>query len=149
MSIQCNITVERSTASMHIRSQESERQTMTSTKRAGAYVRVSSEEQVEGYSLAAQERAIAAYCEAHDFELVIHYRDEGKSARSDDLSKRPDFRQMLADAEAGRFDLLIVPNLDRFARNRRVAFDAYERLGRAGVGFISVSENIDYSSAQG
>src|SRR4029453_8323816 len=33
--------------------------------------------------------------------------------------------------------------------NRRVAFDAYERLGRAGVGFISISENLEYSSAPG
>ena len=64
-------------------------------KRAALYVRVSSEEQVEGYSLPAQERAIGAYCAFHGFEITAHYRDEGKSARSDDLDKRPAFKRML------------------------------------------------------
>ncbi len=52
------------------------------TKRAALYVRVSSEEQVEGYSLSAQERAIEAYCRDHGYEIVARYRDEGKSART-------------------------------------------------------------------
>ena len=38
--------------------------------RAAVYHRVSSEEQVEGYSLDAQQRATAAYCAAHGWELV-------------------------------------------------------------------------------
>ena len=33
--------------------------------RAGLYARVSSEEQVDGYSLDAQERAAAAFCGPH------------------------------------------------------------------------------------
>jgi hypothetical protein len=72
--------------------------------RAALYERVSSEEQVEGYSLDAQDRAGRLYCETHDLEVVHVYRDEGRSARTDDLSKRPAFRQMLYDAEAGLFD---------------------------------------------
>ena len=77
------------------------------------------------------------------------YRDEGRSARTDDLAKRPAFQQMLADAEAGLIDVIIVHKLDRFARNRRVAFEAFERLGKAGVGFVSISEQMDYSSPSG
>src|SRR5215207_61412 len=119
------------------------------TVRAAIYERVSSEEQVEGYSLDAQDRAGQLYCEAHGFEVVQVYRDEGRSARTDDLAKRPAFQQMLADAGAGLFDVVVVHKLDRFARNRRVAFEAFERLGKAHVGFVSVSEQIDYSSPQG
>jgi DNA invertase Pin-like site-specific DNA recombinase len=121
----------------------------TRQKRAATYLRVSSEEQVEGYSLSAQERAIAAYCNQHGYEIVAQYRDDGKSARSDDLSKRPDFARMLSDAEAGRFDVVICHKNDRFARNRRVAFYAFHRLGSAGVGFISIAENMDYSTPAG
>jgi DNA invertase Pin-like site-specific DNA recombinase len=110
---------------------------------------VSSEEQVEGYSLSAQERAIAAYCAAHGYEVVACYRDEGKSARSDDVAKRAGFGQLMADAEARRFEVVIVHKLDRFARNRRVAFDAFHRLGSAGVGFVSIAENMDYSTPAG
>src|SRR5829696_1433909 len=119
------------------------------TVRAALYERVSSEEQVEGYSLDAQDRAGQLYCEAHGFEVVQVYRDEGRSARTDDLAKRPAFQQMLTDAGVGLFDVVVVHKLDRFARNRRVAFEAFERLGKAHVGFVSISEQIDYSSPSG
>lgn len=118
-------------------------------KRAALYVRVSSEEQVEGYSLPAQRRAIEEYCRSHGYAIVQRYADEGKSGRSDDLAKRPAFKQMLDDADAGRFDVVIVHKNDRFARNRRVAFDAFHRLGSAGVGFVSIVENMDYSTPAG
>ncbi len=44
-------------------------------QRAAVYVRVSSEEQVEGYSLDAQVRSATMYCEAHDWEIAREYRD--------------------------------------------------------------------------
>src|SRR5688572_7204316 len=90
--------------------------------RAALYERVSSEEQIEGYSLDAQDRAGRHYCESQGWAVAEVYRDEGRSARTDDLAKRPAFRQMLADVEAGLIDVVIVHKLDRFARNRRVAF---------------------------
>lgn len=55
----------------------------------------------------------------------------------------------MADAEARRFDVVIVHKLDRFARNRWVAFDAFHQLGGAGVGFVSIAENMDYSTPAG
>src|SRR5215204_348832 len=119
------------------------------TKRAAVYLRVSSEEQIAGYSLSAQERAAEALVHQHGWEIVARYSDEGKSARSDDVTKRPGFRQLIADAETRRFDVVIVHKLDRFARNRRVAFDAFHRLGSAGVGFVSIAENMDYSTPSG
>ena len=120
----------------------------TAAKRAGVYVRVSSDELVDGYSLAAQERAAEAYCAQHGWEPVV-YREEGRSARTDDEAKRPVFAQLLKDAEVRAIDVVIVHKLDRFARNRRVAFDAFERLGKAGVGFVSLAEQMDYASPAG
>ena len=66
---------------------------MSQTKRAAVYIRVSSDEQIEGYSLAAQERAAEAFCAQHGWTTVT-YRDEGASARVDDISKRPAFNQL-------------------------------------------------------
>ena len=43
----------------------------------------------------------------------------------------------------------MVHKLDRFSRNRRVAFEAFERLAKAGTGFVSLSEQMDYSSPAG
>ena len=121
----------------------------TGERRAALYVRVSSEEQVEGYSLAAQERAIRAYCDFHGFAVVAEYRDEGRSARTDDLGKRPAFKRMLDDAEAGAFDAVIVHKLDRFARTLRVTLETLDLLERAGVGFVSVNENMDFATPMG
>src|SRR5215211_1843367 len=118
-------------------------------RRAALYYRVSSEEQVEGYSLDAQSRAAALYAEANGWTLVGDYPEEGKSAWTDDLAKRPMFSKMLADAEAGAFDVVIVHKLDRFARNLRVTLETLQRLERAGVGFVSISEQMDFSTPIG
>jgi site-specific DNA recombinase len=117
--------------------------------RAALYIRVSSEEQVEGYSLDAQERAGRLYGDAHGWTVVQVYRDEGKSARTDDLAKRPAFQHLLADAEAGRIDVVIVHKLDRFSRNLRVTLETLERLQRWNVGFVSITEQMDFTTPIG
>jgi site-specific DNA recombinase len=123
--------------------------TTTRTIRAALYERVSTEEQVEGYSLDAQDRAGRLYCDAHNWEVVQVYRDEGRSARTDDLAKRPEFQRLLADGEANLIDVIVVHKLDRFARSLRVTLETLERLDRAGVGFVSISEQMDFTSAIG
>lgn len=117
--------------------------------RAALYFRVSTEEQVEGYSLDAQSRAGRLYCEAHGWDVVAEYRDEGKSARTDDLQRRPAFSRMLDDAEAGRFDVIVVHKLDRFARNLRVTLETLDRLDKHGVAFVSISEQMDFTTPIG
>jgi DNA invertase Pin-like site-specific DNA recombinase len=117
--------------------------------RVAVYVRVSSEEQLEGYSLDAQLRAIRAYCAERGWEIVVEYVEEGKSARNEDLSRRPRFKAMLDAADARQVDAIVVHKLDRFARNLLVLLTSLNRLGRADVSFVSVSEQIDYSTPQG
>ncbi len=117
--------------------------------RAAVYHRVSSEEQVEGYSLDAQQRATTAYCAAHGWELIREYRDEGKSAWSDDLAKRPAFLQLIADAEAGLVDVVVVHKLDRFSRNLLTTLETLQRLEAAGVGFVSIAESMDFTTPIG
>ena len=56
---------------------------------------------------------------------------------------------MLEDAEAGHFDVLVVHKLDRFARNLRVTLEALDRLDKAGLAFVSISENMDFSTPIG
>src|SRR5688500_7116071 len=109
------------------------------TKRAVGYFRVSSEEQVEGYSISAQERAYRQYCKAQGYTSVGEYRDEGKSARTDHIKRRPDFARMLQDAQEGLFDVIVVHKMDRFSRSMRVAVQAFEQLGKCNVGLVSVS----------
>ena len=119
------------------------------TQRAVGYIRVSDSSQVEGHSLDAQRLEIVRYCERQGYELVEVYADEGVSAYTDQLSKRPAFSRMLDDAESSRFDVLVVHAIDRFARRASVQASALERLGQAGVGFVSIVESFDFTAPSG
>ncbi len=117
--------------------------------RAALYARVSSPEQLEGYSIDAQRRAFRLLCQGRQWEPVAEYVDEGKTARTDKLSKRPAFRQALADAQAHIYDVLVVHKLDRFSRNLRITLESFDVLGKAGVAFVSVTEQMDFTSPYG
>ena len=117
--------------------------------KAVAYVRVSDASQVEGGSLHAQERLFKELCATRGWEPTAVYREEGKTAHVDAIAKRPVFRQLLHDAEERQFDIVIVHTLDRWARNLRVQLEAMAMLTKANVGFVSISEQIDWSTAQG
>ena len=53
--------------------------------------RVSTEEQVAGYSLDAQSRAFHALVQGRGWSVYHEYMEEGKSAHTDDIRKRPLF----------------------------------------------------------
>ena len=91
--------------------------------KAALYARVSSEEQVEGYSIDAQRRAFGALVQSRGWTKYQEYIDEGKSARTDNVNKRPAFKEMITDALAGGFDVLVVHKLDRFSRNLRITLE--------------------------
>lgn len=118
-------------------------------QRVAVYVRVSSEEQLEGYSLDAQLRAARAYCEDRGWEITATYPEEGRSARYEDLSRRPAFKGMLEAADAHAFDVVLVHKLDRFARNLSVTLRTLDRLAQRGVSFVSLSEQMDFTTPIG
>lgn len=119
------------------------------TKRAVGYVRVSDESQVDTFSFDAQRREIRCHCTQHGYQLADVYSDEGFSAHSEKLSDRPALTALLDDAAAGKFDFVVCPTLDRLARNVGVQRQALQRLGAAGVGFRSASEDIDFTTPAG
>lgn len=117
--------------------------------RAVAYPRVSGAEQVEGHSLDAQERFFAEYCEDRGWDQTAIYREEGKSAHSDSISRRPALRRLLEDAALGKFDVVVVHTLDRWARNLKVLLETVSILNQHGVGLVSITENLDWSTPEG
>ena len=75
--------------------------------RASLYARVSSEDQVEGYSLGAQGRAFTNLVDDRDWTVYRQYVEEGRSDHTEDVGKRPVFLQAIEDAMAGRYDVLV------------------------------------------
>lgn len=114
--------------------------------RAVLYARVSTQEQTEGYSLDAQIGRCREYCEAQGWEVVSEYLDPGFSGRS---VQRPQFEQIMKDAEAGLLDVLVVHKLDRFSRSLRDTITYLGRLADYGVGFVSIEERFDYTRPEG
>ena len=117
--------------------------------RACCYVRVSDASQVEGHSLDAQERLFHELCKNRGWQPGRTYREEGRSAHSDSIKKRPLFRQLLDDASKGQFDVVVVHTLDRWARNLKVLLESVSILNQHGVGLVSITEQLDWSTAEG
>jgi site-specific DNA recombinase len=68
------------------------------------------------------------YCDVHSYDLMQIYADEGVSAYTDRIDARPQFAQLLNDAENGMYDIVIVHTLDRWARRSAVQTQTLERL---------------------
>ena len=114
--------------------------------RIAGYLRVSTAEQVEGYSLDAQRNAIRKHCEDQGYELIGFFADEGISGKHDTVSKRPGFQAALEAIEKGHVDAIAVHKLDRFARNARVFHESLHRISNR---VIFVADGIDPNTPVG
>lgn len=75
-----------------------------------------------------------------DWKLVQVYSDKGITGTS--AEKRPGFMQMMADAEKGKFDLIVTREVSRFARNTVDTLSYTRELRNWGVYVYFISENI-------
>lgn len=99
-------------------------------------------------SIPAQTREAEDYCRQRDWKIARVYSEEGISAHSDSIAKRPEFRRLLQDCNKGEFDVVIVHSLDRWSRNLRVILESFKQLADRGIAFVSITENIDYSTPE-
>lgn len=120
------------------------RYNMEEIKIAAAYIRVSTEDQVE-FSPASQLEKIKEYAKRNGYILPEEYifRDEGISGRN--TAKRPEFNRMIGTAKQKPkpFDTILLWKFSRFARNREDSI-VYKSMLRkqCGIDVVSVSENI-------
>ena len=118
-------------------------------KRAALYIRVSSEEQARhGLSLGEQRKNLMNYAQEHGYVVVGVYADEGVSARKA-MSRRKELQRMLADADAGRIDIIIIKCLDRWFRNVADFYKVKERLDARGVDWVCATEDFNTTTPNG
>lgn len=116
-------------------------------KKVACYVRVSTENQIENYSIDEQTERLEAYCKAKDYAIYKIYTDGGYSGGN---MNRPALNAMLADIEHKLFDTIIVYKLDRLSRSQKDTLMLIEDYFLANnIDFISVSENFDTSTPFG
>ena len=108
-------------------------------KRVFCYVRVSTAEQVNGYSIDEQIERLKAYCTAKNWTLARIYNDAGFSGGNTD---RPALKDMIHDIK--HCDVVLVYKLDRLSRSQKDTLELIEDVFLSnGVDFVSMSENFD------
>jgi site-specific DNA recombinase len=110
--------------------------------RVVGYVRVSTEDQAaHGTSIASQILKMQAYCQSNGHELVEIFEEPGLSGRDEG---RPRFKEMLdrATSLAHPYDIVLVNNLARFARNLALQTASCARLEKVGIQLLSVTETF-------
>ena len=84
--------------------------------------------------------------EQRGWRIVEEYVDEGISGAK---AARPSLDRLMADARAGKLDVVAVWRFDRFARSTRHLVVALEEFRALGVDFVSQQEAIDTSTPMG
>ena len=118
------------------------------TRRVAIYIRVSSLDQAkEGYSLAAQERALRKYCLDKNYSVYSLYADEGISGK--DMIHRPAIQKLMKDAEEKKFDIVLFWALSRFTRSVSDLYQTVSKLTHLSIGLVSYTESFDTSTPFG
>jgi DNA invertase Pin-like site-specific DNA recombinase len=110
-------------------------------KRAGLYMRVSTNEQ----RLDAQEAELREYASRRDW-LIRSYADKGISGAK---AQRPALERLMADCRRGQLDVVVVWKFDRYARSLAHLVSALEEFRALNVAFVSVTEALDTSIPSG
>ncbi len=115
--------------------------------RAFCYCRVSTEEQStdDHYSLDNQERKAKDYAKLKNWRILRTKKDvaSGKD------TNRSGFQELVQAVEAHEIDLVLVYRLDRLSRNVRDVYDVLDLMKQHDVGFVSITEGFDTTTAMG
>ena len=83
---------------------------------------------------------------ARGWRVAGEYVDAGVSGAKD---SRPELNRLMADAKRRKFDAVLVWKLDRFGRSLRHLVNALAEFESLGIAFVSLSDNLDLSTASG
>ncbi|MBB3900492.1 recombinase family protein [Roseococcus suduntuyensis] len=104
--------------------------------RAAIYARFSSDSQRDA-SIDDQVRVCRALAAREGFEVGEVYADYALSGAS---AARPRFQQLLADARAGRVQVVLAEGLDRLSRDQEHIAGFHKQMNFMGVRVLTVAE---------
>lgn len=109
--------------------------------RVGAYARVSTHDQ---QTLPLQKKKIREYAKSRGLELTYEYQEVGSGAKV-----RPMREELMRAARRREIDLVVVWKLDRWGRSVADLVSSLNELRELGVGFVSLTEALDFSTPSG
>lgn len=112
------------------------------------YVRVSTDDQVDGFSIDFQIKSISNYAEMHTLELEMIHVDDGYSGHSLD---RPEIQKIIEKLKTpNTYAGIIVYKLDRISRNLKDILIIHDDILKAvDASLISIVEKFDTSTPTG
>lgn len=105
-----------------------------------AYCRVSTDKEDQLNSLATQKEFFQEYANKTGETLVKVYADEGITGTK--IKNRKEFQRMLADADHRLYDVLVVKDISRFARNTVDLLQSVRKLKRLGIETRFITANM-------
>ena len=109
--------------------------------RAGLYTRVSTNDQ---QTIPLQIRALREYAARRGWTIVLQVRDVNSGA-----AKREARAKLLEAARRREIDVVLVWRLDRWGRSVTDLLNTLEELDHLGVGFVSLTEALDFTTPAG
>ena len=100
------------------------------------YARYSSDNQRDA-SIEDQLRACRGYADTQGWTIVDSYSDRAISGAS---LIRPGIQELITDANAGRFQILLTEAMDRLSRDQEDIAGLFKRMSFAGVKIVTLSE---------
>ncbi|PEO16772.1 recombinase family protein [Bacillus wiedmannii] len=113
--------------------------------KAAIYIRVSTQDQIENYSIEVQRERIRAFCKAKNWDIYDEYIDGGYSGSN---LERPGIKKLITDLK--NIDAVVVLKLDRLSRSQRDTLELIEEhFLKNNVDFVSITETLDTSTPFG
>ena len=108
--------------------------------RIAAYCRVSTDREEQKDSLAHQKEFFLEYARKNGYDLFRLYADEGISGTS--LKKRIEFQRLMQDAQMGLFEMVVVKDISRVARNTVDFLQSIRILKSNGINVVFITANM-------
>ena len=116
--------------------------------RVAAYCRVSTDSDEQATSYDAQVEHYTEFIQKNpEWEFAGVYADDGISGTT--IDKRKGFKQMLADCEAGKIDIILTKSIQRFARNTVDLLTTVRHLKDLGIEVQFEKEHIHSLTGDG
>ncbi len=104
-----------------------------------AYCRVSTDKEDQLNSLEAQKKFFEEFAQKNGHQLLHVYADEGISGTK--VKNRHAFLEMMEQAEQKKFDMVVVKDISRFARNTVDLLTSTRRLKALGIEMLFLTSN--------
>ncbi|MDE6580673.1 MAG: recombinase family protein, partial [Ruminiclostridium sp.] len=104
-----------------------------------AYCRVSTDKEDQLNSLEAQKSFFTEYTQNSGHNLVKLYADEGISGTK--IKNRTEFQRLMRDAQKGLFEMVVVKDISRFARNTVDFLQSIRRLKALNIETVFLTAN--------